>query len=235
MHRETPVQIHEHGHVWHKFTGLLVIAATFVLTLLIGLGISQIFSRPALLATATDATAYSLLCQVGTEKASGYVGIYALYGTLTRTPTRSAQTAVAALPTVTTTPYVSDAMATAMAALPTSAITETPTLGAYISPTPKPGDTARGKIVYNGAGACNACHDVSTGVKLVGPSLKQIAALAGSRISGEAAQVYLRESIVSPNQYVVPGYAAGVMPVSYDRTLDSQQISDLVAYMLTLR
>jgi cytochrome c2 len=242
VQREGQGIIHDLEHPRHKYSGLLVIAAAFALTLIVGL-IAASFLNPQRPGT-PDSNAFKLaglnatLCSVGTEKASGYVGIYALYGTLTRTPTRTPQrTGVAALPTATITPspYMLDSMATALAALPTSNATPTPTFAAYVSPTPKPPDAARGKLVFNGAGTCNACHDVSTGAKVVGPSLKRIASVAASREAGKTAQDYLWESIVSPNDYIVPGFAAGVMPISYDKTLDQQQIADIVAYLLTLK
>ncbi len=94
---------------------------------------------------------------------------------------------------------------------------------------------------------CNACHSTAPGVNLVGPSLAGIAARAGQRVAsadyrGQArdAAAYVRESILDPNAYVVPGptYASGgrsLMPANFAQTLRPEQVDDLVAYLMTLR
>jgi len=69
----------------------------------------------------------------------------------------------------------------------------------------------------------------------VGPTLKGIAKAAGSRAAGQSAEVYLFTSIVNPNAYLVPGYAANIMPQTYAKTLSAQQIRDLISYLLTLK
>ncbi len=106
---------------------------------------------------------------------------------------------------------------------------------------------ARGQAVFNGPGACTSCHAVTPGVELVGPSLAGVARRAAERLrdpgyTGEARTVeeYLRESIVDPGRYIVPGgrYSAGgqsLMPPTYGQTLEPRQIDDLVAYLATLR
>lgn len=105
----------------------------------------------------------------------------------------------------------------------------------------------RGQAVFNGAGGCSGCHSLAPGVPLVGPSLGGVAARAAERIgaadyTGEASSVedYLRESIVAPSRYIVPGEnhaAAGrsFMPETYTDTLEPEQIDDLVAYLANLR
>src|SRR5581483_9593781 len=97
------------------------------------------------------------------------------------------------------------------------------------------GDPARGKAIFNGQGMCFTCHKVSTGNTIVGPSLKGVASRAGTRKSGMLAQDYLHESIVSPNAFVVPGFVPGIMPQNFGQVLTPQQISDVIAYLLTLR
>jgi mono/diheme cytochrome c family protein len=102
---------------------------------------------------------------------------------------------------------------------------------------PAAGDPVAGEKVYNevAAPACITCHSLEPGVDLVGPSSANIGAEAGSRVSGQSAEDYLRESIVDPNAYVVEGYAQGLMPGTYRSQLTDQQVSDLVAYLLTLK
>lgn len=94
---------------------------------------------------------------------------------------------------------------------------------------------------------CVACHSTAAGVTLAGPSLAGIGAAADSMralpdYSGSAtdAASYIRESIVSPSASIVAGamFSAGgrsFMPDNFGQTLTSEQIDQLVAYLLTLR
>jgi cytochrome c len=75
---------------------------------------------------------------------------------------------------------------------------------------------------------------VQPGQNLVGPSLGGIANVAGQMVSGQSAEEYLHESIVSPDAYVVEGFQSGIMPSNYGTQLSEQQINDLVAYLMTL-
>lgn len=106
---------------------------------------------------------------------------------------------------------------------------------------------SRGHAVFNGVGACASCHSLAPGTTLVGPSLAGVATRAGERVGSSAytgdarsPEAYLRESILQPSRYLVPGdrYAAGgrsFMPEGYGQTLKPAQIDDLVAYLATLR
>jgi nitric oxide reductase subunit C len=94
---------------------------------------------------------------------------------------------------------------------------------------------------------CFACHSTAPGVNLVGPSLAGIATTAAARITapeyhGKAtgAAGYLRESIVEPSAFIVPGatYSSGgqsMMPPGFGQTLQPAQIDALVAYLMTLK
>lgn len=107
---------------------------------------------------------------------------------------------------------------------------------------------AKGVEIYRSPeAACSACHSVSPGVNLAGPSLAGVAARAQEVIDspdyqGNATDVegYLRESILDPHAYLVPGptYSAGgtsFMPDNYATLLSEDQIDLLVEYLLTLR
>ena len=94
---------------------------------------------------------------------------------------------------------------------------------------------------------CVACHSTAAGVTLAGPSLAGIAATADSMralpdYTGSAtdAASYIRESIEQPSASIVAGpmFSAGgrsFMPDNFSTTLTSEQIDQLVAYLLTLR
>jgi nitric oxide reductase subunit C len=109
----------------------------------------------------------------------------------------------------------------------------------------------RGKAIFNEEAGCAACHSIAANVTLVGASLAGLPERAtritdSPHYSGGAktAEGYIRESILSPNAYIVPApqgrtfaTAAGVslMPSDYRSRLSEQQVDDLVAYLMTLR
>lgn len=99
------------------------------------------------------------------------------------------------------------------------------------------GDVAAGKALFAQSvigpnPGCITCHSLEAGKTLVGPSMAGIASRAGSTVAGQSAEQYLRQSITEPDAHVAKGFAKGLMPKP---TLTEQQISDLVAYMLTLK
>lgn len=97
------------------------------------------------------------------------------------------------------------------------------------------------------APACNACHSIAPGVNMAGPSLAGVSSRAEALLKsgdyqGSAGDVeaYIRESIVNPNAYIVPGpmYSANgqsFMPNTYQEALTAEQIDQLVAFLTTLR
>jgi nitric oxide reductase subunit C len=106
----------------------------------------------------------------------------------------------------------------------------------------------QGRAVFNATPpGCAACHSISPGVNIVGPTLANMPATAAARIGsseykGKAkdAAAYIRESIVEPNAYVLTGptYSTGgqsLMPHDYAKTLKPEQVDHIVAYLLTLR
>jgi nitric oxide reductase subunit C len=84
-------------------------------------------------------------------------------------------------------------------------------------------------------------------VNLVGPSLAGIGTTAAQRIKdpryrGKATDAagYIRESIHNPNAFVLTGptYSSGgrsLMPTGLDGSLSSEQVDQLVAYLMTLK
>lgn len=122
-------------------------------------------------------------------------------------------------------------------ASPTPAPTPTPRLVGTDLNSPLPaGDPTRGELLFNGQGnlfACAACHGVFEGQVTTCPNVTGLSTRAAERIPGYTAEKYIRESIVSPNAYVVEGYTAGVMPQNYAETMTTQQLADILAFLMT--
>lgn len=106
---------------------------------------------------------------------------------------------------------------------------------------PPPGDAEAGRELFHntlrltGAPNCGSCHVVEPDIPaVVGPSLVGIAAAAAERQTGQSAEEYLYLSMVAPNDYIVSGYDAAIMPRTYALYLSREQFADLLAYLLTL-
>jgi len=94
--------------------------------------------------------------------------------------------------------------------------------------------------------ACFSCHSIQQGVILVGPSLAGIATRAVDLVkspnykgSATTLEEYIRESIVNPHAYVVPGQTfsfggQSIMP-PYQTMLKPEEIDQLVAYLATFK
>ncbi|NTV62717.1 MAG: cytochrome c [Oscillochloris sp.] len=77
---------------------------------------------------------------------------------------------------------------------------------------------------------CGGCHSITeAGSNALGPRLSEIYTRA--KAAPEPA-TWLRSAITSPNAEVAPGYQAGLMPISYNQGLSSNEIDALVTYML---
>jgi len=111
------------------------------------------------------------------------------------------------------------------------------------------GDAERGAQLFQTL-PCASCHDVTHPWPggAVCPNLGNVASEAARIVRapdyhGRArdAAGYIRESIVDPNAYIVPGPSyrqadgTSVMPKDFATTLTPAQIDDLVAFLLTHR
>lgn len=89
---------------------------------------------------------------------------------------------------------------------------------------------------------CVACHSVSRETKgMLGPSLAGLVPRSTETVndlaytgSAETVEAYIRESILQPQVYVVPGYPS-VMPQTYEASLSENELTQLVDYLLTLK
>jgi hypothetical protein len=79
------------------------------------------------------------------------------------------------------------------------------------------------------------CHSTQPDKVIIGPSLSGVANRAGQRVPGQAAEEYLRSSILNPNLYVVDGFSPGLMYQNYKEALTDEQVGDLVAYLGSLK
>jgi cytochrome c553 len=117
-------------------------------------------------------------------------------------------------------------------------------LSGCASSTGAAGDAERGRKLFAGeqpflspdAPGCTVCHNVAAEAGPgIGPNLAGLANLAGSRVPGQSAEIYLRDSLLNTDAYLVEGYQEGIMYRGYAEILTPQEISDLVAYLLTLK
>lgn len=102
------------------------------------------------------------------------------------------------------------------------------------------GDVEAGKELFNSQiigsqPGCITCHSLEPDTVIVGPAMAGIASRAGSRVPGMSAEDYIRQSILQPNEYVVDGFAPGVMVQVWEEELTPEQVDNLVAYLLTLK
>ena len=92
-----------------------------------------------------------------------------------------------------------------------------------------PGDAKAGEALFQGKGACIACHKAGKiGASPVGPDLSQI-----SKIQTPD---YIMKKILDPKGMgTVAGFPPGVMPQTFGQTLTSKEYMDVVAFLLTLK
>lgn len=174
--------------------------------------------------------------------------------------TAAYETSIAPTATPTNTPSPTPLPPTATPVPPTATPTETPAPPtATFTPSPIPtqaedtGDTGAAATVDGDPEAgraafelmrtevgfsCAICHHVNQPGRLIGPSLQGIGERAATRIEGQNAVEYLRNSILHPNDYLVEDetgtYPASLMPQTYESVLTEQEINDIIAYLLTL-
>jgi cytochrome c oxidase subunit 2 len=92
---------------------------------------------------------------------------------------------------------------------------------------------ARGGQIYRKLD-CGRCHVIDGEGGRLGPDLSHIGTVAADRAPGRTGEDYIRESIVSPGAYIVPGYN-DVMPRGLARNLSPSDLDALVQYLASHR
>jgi nitric oxide reductase subunit C len=110
-------------------------------------------------------------------------------------------------------------------------------------------DTARGAALFARL-PCASCHDISKpwpggdicpNLGNIGSEAARIVRLPTYRGKARDAAGYIRESIVDPNAYIVPGTnyrtpdGESVMPKDFGRSLTPREVDDLVAFLSSKR
>jgi mono/diheme cytochrome c family protein len=88
-----------------------------------------------------------------------------------------------------------------------------------------------GEQIFTAAG-CAGCHTFSPAGSngTIGPNLNDLKAAATKYAKGQTPEEYVRESIVQPDAFLVPGFG-NAMP-SFEGRLTDKQIQTLVEYLL---
>jgi cytochrome c oxidase subunit 2 len=83
-------------------------------------------------------------------------------------------------------------------------------------------------FVSGGCGGCHAFKPAGSSGQ-IGPALDNLKADAAK--AGVPLADYIKQSIVDPDGYLVPGFQKGVMPPTFGQSLTPQQIDALVKYL----
>ncbi len=93
-------------------------------------------------------------------------------------------------------------------------------------------------FVSSGCGGCHMIEGLAGAAGQVGPELTNVASVAASREAGQTAEEYIRMSIMNPGAHVVEqcptGPCANIMPANFGERLATQEVDDIVTYLLTL-
>lgn len=90
---------------------------------------------------------------------------------------------------------------------------------------------ADGESIFRTKG-CVGCHSGPSQFSQtnVGPNLSDLAETAGTRVGGLSAEEYVRQSLLAPQAFIVPGFEARIeMPTL---KLNIQEVEALVDYLL---
>lgn len=94
-----------------------------------------------------------------------------------------------------------------------------------------PNTGTAGAAVFANNG-CSACHTLTAAKATgkVGPDLDKLPAEAAR--AKQPLDAFVRQSIVSPNAYIEPGFVKNLMPQTFGSSLSKQQLDALVQYLI---
>jgi cytochrome c551/c552 len=95
-------------------------------------------------------------------------------------------------------------------------------------------DVSRASAISLNAG-CVGCHSLNPDEIKPGPTWNHVGDTAVGRVDGESPALYLYISIVDPSAYVVPDFQDGIMPKDFGQRLSTQELADLIAFLLEQR
>ncbi len=94
--------------------------------------------------------------------------------------------------------------------------------------------TALGRLVFIQQG-CTGCHTVDgLSAATTGPILDGLADRAGSRVDGQDAETYIRNSINNPSDFVVDEFNDELMPNNFSELINDEEMDLLLSFLLTL-
>ncbi len=100
---------------------------------------------------------------------------------------------------------------------------------------------AAGKALFTGSAGCSSCHTLAAAgaTGTVGPDLDtrlraDCATAASKAIRGATLKQCIHTAITKPYAYLPHGYAAGIMPATFSKTLTPTQIQSLVNFLSSM-
>ncbi len=100
---------------------------------------------------------------------------------------------------------------------------------------------AAGKALFTGSAGCSSCHTLAAAgaTGTVGPDLDtrlraDCATAASKGIRGATLEQCIHTAITKPYAYLPHGYAAGIMPATFSKTLTQTQIQSLVNFLSSM-
>ena len=97
------------------------------------------------------------------------------------------------------------------------------------------GSAVSGADLYENEYKCSDCHRAGASAPdTIGTWARiQTERLTQPRFAGYSGEIYLIESIVQPNAYLVDGYNSGVMPENFGIRMENQHLADMIAFLMT--
>lgn len=97
------------------------------------------------------------------------------------------------------------------------------------------GSAVSGADLYENEYKCSDCHRAGASAPdTIGTWTRiQTERLTQAQFAGYSGEMYLIESIVQPNAYLVDGYNSGVMPENFGIRMENQHLADMIAFLMT--